>query len=124
MVEFHKHEDCNEVPDRIRLNVRYMSAQYVHEGGVELECDVGGTDVVAGAHHPLHEEGQSQREVEAVLGRNSKLFFLDCCVVFQKFLVLHLVEENNAHVEEAEHTVAQVAEDVVEVSDQTKWLSA
>ena len=51
LVEFHKHEDSNEV----------------HEGRVELEGDVGGADVVGGGHHSLHEERQAQGEVETVL---------------------------------------------------------
>ena len=104
LVEFHKHEDSNEV----------------HEGGVKLEGDVGGTDVVGGGHDSLHEEGQAEGEVETVLGRDSELLSPDGRVVFEELLVLHLLEENDAHEEEAEDTVAEVAEDVVEVSDETQ----
>ena len=108
LVEFHKHEDSNEV----------------HEGGVKLEGDVGGADVVGGGHDSLHEESQAQREVEAVLCRHSKLFSPDGLVVFQELLVLHLLEENNAHEEETEHAVAEVTKYVVEVPDETQGFPA
>ena len=108
LVEFHKHEDSNEV----------------HEGGVKLEGDVGGADVVGGGHDSLHEESQAEGEVETVLCRDPELFPPDGRVVFQELLVLHLLEENDAHEEEAEDTVAEVAEDVVEVSDETQRLPA
>ena len=101
LVELHEHEDGNEV----------------HEGGVELEGDVGGTDVIAGAHDPLHEEGQTEGEVETVLGGNSELLLLDGGIVLQEGFVLHLLEEDDAHEEETKDAVAEVTEDVIEISD-------
>ena len=41
-----------------------------------------------------------------------------------ELLVFQFLKEDNAHEEEAEHTVAEVAEDVIEVSDQTQRLPA
>ena len=48
LVELHEHKDGDDV----------------HEGGVELEGDVGWADVVAGGHDALHHQGQAHRVVE------------------------------------------------------------
>ncbi len=42
----------------------------VHEGGVELEVDVCGADVVAGAQDPLPHQGGAHRVVQTKVFRN------------------------------------------------------
>ena len=108
LVELHEHEDGNEV----------------HEGGVELEGDVGGTDVIAGAHNPLHEEGQAQGEVEAVLGRHSVALRRDGLILTQESVVLQFLKVDDGHKEQAKHAVAEITENVIEISKKTQRLSA
>ncbi len=42
----------------------------IHEGGVELEVDVCGADVVAGAQDPLPHQGGAHRVVQTKVFRN------------------------------------------------------
>ena len=71
LVELDYHKDANEV----------------HVGGVELEVDVGGADVVAGRHDPLHQQGPAYPIEQTEVRGSSKLFsikivkFLDCLVI-------------------------------------------
>ena len=39
----------------------------VHVGGVELEVDAGGTDVIAGGHHSDHNQGEPHRVEHAIV---------------------------------------------------------
>ena len=120
LIELHKHEDSDEV----------------HEGGVELEGDIGGADVVGAGHHPLHAQGKTHRKVESILARNPKFFLgktqyqsqqylhlinlLDPFVLLKKRLKLELLKEDNAHKEQSKDTVTKVAEHMVEVADKTQ----
>ena len=64
----------------IRIAMRYLRqskgkvlrGHVLHEGRVELEGDVGGTDVVAGRHDPLHDQGQPHGVVELRLTGDAK----------------------------------------------------
>ena len=44
----------------------HYSGEDVHVGGVELEVDVGGTQVVAGGHNTDHDQGQSTCVVQGM----------------------------------------------------------
>ena len=58
----------------VKLHKHQYSDQ-VHEGGVELEGDIGGTDVVGAGHHPLHAQSKTHSKVESILARDT-IFFL------------------------------------------------
>ncbi len=49
---------------------KHEESDGVHEGGVELEVDVCGADVVAGAQDPLPHQGGAHREVQTKVFRN------------------------------------------------------
>ena len=107
LVELHKHEDGYEV----------------HEGGVELEGNVGGADVVRAGHDALHAQGEPHGEVEPVLTGNPILLLVDPFVLFKKRLELELLEEHDAHEEKPKYTVAKVTEHMVEVTHKTQGFS-
>ena len=107
LVELHKHEDGYEV----------------HEGGVELEGNVGGADVVGAGHDALHAQGQPHGEVEPVLAGNPILLLVDPFVLLKKRLELELLEEHDAHEEKPEDTVAKVTKHMVEVTHKTQGFS-
>ena len=126
LIKLHKHEDSDEV----------------HEGGVELEGNVGGADVVRAGHHPLHAQSKTHSKIEPILARDAIFFLvenliymninerifsllvlfylLDPFVLLQKRLKLELLEENDAHEEEPKDAIAKVAEHVVEVTDEAQ----
>ena len=118
LVEFHEHEDSNEI----------------HEGRVELEGDLGGADVVAGGHDALHGQSQTHRVVQAVLSGNSQtgeinifnsIFIFHLFVnFFLKAFIFFLSNPNNHHEENAEETIAKVAENVIEVTQRSQASSA
>ena len=108
LIELHEHEDGDEI----------------HEGGVELEGDVGGADVVAAGHDALHEQSQTQSIVEWILGGDTKLLLHYALVLVQEVLILQLFDQDYPHEEETECTVSQVAEHMIEVPHQAQGLPA
>ena len=111
LVESHEHQDGNDI----------------HEGGVELEGDLGGADVIAGGHDALHDQSQAHRIVQAVLPGNSETgainllrYWQFCSQLFLKRFISFLSYLNNQHEDEAEDTVTKVAENVIEITQPSK----
>ena len=123
LVELHEHKDSDEVPDRESHEFDIVEYQHLHEGRVELEGDVGGTDVVAGGHDSLHHESHSHGVVEPVLAGHSQhaavhaLLFSHFPLEFIEFL---FTQFDDIHKKETEDTVAEIAEDVIEIINFSK----
>ena len=97
LVELHEHESGDEV----------------HEGGIELEGDVGGADVVAGGHDALHDQGKAHGVVQFRLDGNSKLVGFNLLVFSQsplEYFRLPHSEVDYHHEQQTERHVADVAE--------------
>ena len=93
----------------------------VHVGRVELEVDVGWTDVVAGGHDPDHDQGEAHR-VEQVIVKGYP------CVVFLSLLSLFKFEKflHPDHFDEkkTKDWVAYVAQEMIPHFQITSWLQA
>ena len=73
----------------------------VHVGRVELEVDASGAEVVAGRHHPDHEQGETHGVEDPVV------------IVHPTFVLLLGLHADDNVEEDAEDHVADVAEKVI-----------
>ena len=109
------------MPVLIQLGVDQDSYE-VHVGGVKLESYVSWTDVVAAGHDPLHHQSTSHGIVQPRLLRNTMQMRVKLSTFAgQGFVVLHF-KVNKTIKEETKDNVAEVAEEMVEVSDFPKRL--
>ena len=92
----------------------------VHVGRVELQVDGGGTDVVAGGHHPDHGEGEAHRVEQAVVKNHS--FVLNLILSLFKFK--ELLHSDDFDVKKTKEKVAYVAQEMVAHDQSTSRLQA
>ena len=67
----------------------HEDGEEVHVGRVELEVDAGGAEVVAGGHHPDHEQGHAHRVEQAVIQSHSFVSNSLCPPLFPFNYFLH-----------------------------------
>ena len=80
--------------------------------------------MITAGHDTLHEQSQSHGKVETILCGNTILILVNGGVVSQELSVSYLFEQDYQHEQETKHTVAKIAEHMIEVSDKTKRFPA
>ena len=102
----------------------HQDGHEVHVGGVKLEGEGGGADVVDCGHHPLHDESCPHGVIHTVLLWHPVLVWVEVLVTYLKVSVSLAFHPDYTDEKKTKYNITEIAESAPKVLQLPKWFGA
>ena len=110
------------MPVLVKLDI-HEDGHEIHESGIKLEADAGGTDMIAGGHQSFHCKSSAHGVVYSVLVRDSMLVLNKILgVVFFTLFKSLMFKVDDTNKDNSEYNIPKVAEEVIKIQEGSQWL--